>query len=338
MFSKVFLKCLIYIQTKISKIQSYLNKEYLIYSNKNQLNIKGKILRKDLLFKIAKDISEYVLKNNINLGQFIENLDQESKDVVKETLDKIYYIYTHNVLEISKLFSLEEKIKTQEIKKEIKRLKKRVFLPVDLYEPSIFYYKTGLIFVPQKIFGYLKNKDFIDGGAYIGDSALIYEIFYQPRKIYAFEPELENFNDIFLTIKMNNLKKVIPINKGLGDKEEKLKICRGGPISNIKKDGIQNVNMITIDSYVFNNNLNVGLIKLYVEGFELNALRGAKNTIKKFKPVLLIAIYHNGEQFFKTIQYIQKITLDYKFIIKKLDPSSPIYEIELIAWPLSISS
>ncbi|KKM95531.1 hypothetical protein LCGC14_1187320, partial [marine sediment metagenome] len=51
------------------------------------------------------------------------------------------------------------------------------------------------------------------------------------------------------------------------------------------------VESTTIDSYVKERNLKVGLIKLDIEGHGLKALEGAKNTIKKYKPMLLISIY-----------------------------------------------
>lgn len=45
------------------------------------------------------------------------------------------------------------------------------------------------------------------------------------------------------------------------------------------------VDMLTIDSLDLPQ---VGLIKLDVEGFELDALKGAKNTISKYKPVMYV--------------------------------------------------
>lgn len=92
------------------------------------------------------------------------------------------------------------------------------------------------------------------------------------------------------------------------------------------------MDIISIDEYVEKNNLSVGLIKMDIEGYELKALEGAKKTIKKFKPILLIGIYHNPEELFNTKQYIQDILPNYEFKIKHLADIRPLAEIHLIAW------
>lgn len=330
MLSKILLKTLDYIKNKISIIE-------VIYGKKNpyisaEFALKKNTLREKDHFPIFKDISEYIIKNEIKVEDFIKDLDYISKETITRVLKRAYYLYTHNVLEMKKIFSLEEIIETREVNECLKILKKKLKLPINKYEASIFYYKCGLKYVPQNVLNFSKNKDFIDGGAYVGDSSLIFENFSQPRKIYAFEPEKSNYNLLLKTIKINDLKKIIPINKGLGEKEENLKIKSSGIRSQISEEGDQEVNITTIDKFVFKNNLSIGLIKLDVEGFELEILKGAEKTIKKFKPILLIAIYHNGKQFFETIKNIQIITSGYKFIIRKLDPTTPFVDTELIAW------
>ena len=60
----------------------------------------------------------------------------------------------------------------------------------------------------------------------------------------------------------------------------------------------------TIDSYDFNN---VDFIKMDVEGHELEALKGAENTIRKFKPPIYIEIVNKNAYIFLThLDYRQK--------------------------------
>jgi hypothetical protein len=47
-------------------------------------------------------------------------------------------------------------------------------------------------------------------------------------------------------------------------------------------------------------------------------LAGAINTIKKQKPVLLLSIYHNANDFFEIKPLIESWNLGYKFKIRKL--------------------
>ena len=121
----------------------------------------------------------------------------------------------------------------------------------------------------------------------------MFERYFQPHFIYSFEPNNNNnnFELIKKAIKLNDLKKVIPIKLALGNKQENVKLTDDGLASATDLDGDIEVESTTIDSYVKERNLKVGLIKLDIEGHGLKALEGAKNTIKKYKPMLLISIY-----------------------------------------------
>ena len=168
-----------------------------------------------------------------------------------------------------------------------------------------------------------------------GDSALVFEKFYNPNKVYAFEPEIKNYNLMLETIKRNNLNRVIPIRIALGNKEDVIRIKDFNASSYISDNGENEIKMTTIDKFVDDKNLSVGLIKMDIEGYELNAVKGAENTVKKFKPVLLISIYHNGKEFFEIPPYIKKLNLYYRYIIRKLSPLKPFYETVLIVWDKS---
>ncbi len=73
------------------------------------------------------------------------------------------------------------------------------------------------------------------------------------------------------------------LNNNIDDKYEKIKI-------NLKK--LDDLNL-----------QNISLIKIDVEGFELEALEGGKQTIIQNKPVILIEIWkHNKDKYFDWIQ------------------------------------
>ena len=76
-----------------------------------------------------------------------------------------------------------------------------------------------------------------------------------------------------------------------------------------------------------------GLIKADIEGDEIPFLYGAKNTIAKYRPILLISIYHNPEQFFKMKPLIESWNLDYHMMIRKLSPATLVSETTLICIP-----
>ena len=84
-------------------------------------------------------------------------------------------------------------------------------------------------------------------------------------------------------------------------------------------DGI--ITSISIDDFVEEYNLtSVDYIKMDIEGAEPIALKGAIETIKKFKPKLAIAIYHSTgkhgmDDFVNIPAYINNLDLGYKLYL-----------------------
>lgn len=167
---------------------------------------------------------------------------------------------------------------------------------------------------------YLKDKDIIDAGAFVGDSALIRSK-YTEENVYAFEPTRQSYELMLETIKMNNRKNIVPVKKGIGaeDSVEIANIFSSGSSAkfDIGTGEKEEIELTSIDKYVEENELNVGLIKSDVEGFEQELLRGAIKTIFDKRPILLISIYHTMDDFFYIKPLIDSWNLGYKFRVAK---------------------
>jgi hypothetical protein len=71
----------------------------------------------------------------------------------------------------------------------------------------------------------------------------------------------------------------------------------------------------TLDAYAEEHGLEVGLIKADIEGAEPAFLQGARETIIKHRPILLISIYHYPDDFFGIKPMIESWDLGYGFKI-----------------------
>lgn len=78
--------------------------------------------------------------------------------------------------------------------------------------------------------------------------------------------------------------------------------------------------MTAIDEFIEENNLKqIDFIKLDVEGNEIEAIKGAEKSIKRFKPNLAICIYHKAEHLYKIPLLIKEINRDYRIFIDHYD-------------------
>jgi hypothetical protein len=136
------------------------------------------------------------------------------------------------------------------------------------------------------------------------------------------------------TIHLNALKNVIPLNLGLGSKDEFVNIVSelsASRYSSVPASNTEPTHVTTLDDFVRKNNLNVGLIKVDVEGFEKELLKGAVNTIETQQPSLLLSIYHSGDDFFDIKKTIEQLNLGYRFKIRQQFAGSALPETLLIA-------
>jgi hypothetical protein len=71
---------------------------------------------------------------------------------------------------------------------------------------------------------------------------------------------------------------------------------------------------ISIDEFVLENNIErVNLIKLDIEGAELETLKGAVETIRRYKPQLAVCLYHKHSDFWEIPRFLKELVPDYEF-------------------------
>lgn len=145
----------------------------------------------------------------------------------------------------------------------------------------------------------------INAGAYKGESSIIFgNLVFPYGKVYAFEPSEQNFN----ILKNIYHSCIIPINFALSNYTGKgilsthevpkgyLMVDPTGFEKYIGTNNLSEINVTYIDKFCKDNKIDtVDLIKIDVEGQELNVLKGAKRTIKNKDIVLIIEIHNQTE-------------------------------------------
>lgn len=161
----------------------------------------------------------------------------------------------------------------------------------------------------------LGDKEIIaDLGAYNGDTV---EEFLKAtggtaEKIYALEPDRKNFAK--LVRNTEHLPFVDARNVAAYKENTFLNFKKSaGRQSKISDEG-EKIQAITVDSL---NDKTISLLKMDIEGSELDAIAGAENTIKAYKPKLYICAYHRNEDMFSIPLAISEIRDDYKFYFRQ---------------------
>lgn len=272
--------------------------------------------------------------DSINFEQayrsLIKDLDDKSILTVTKIIARVLYLKDKTIKDVGDFFSINEKKLINDNRNELYNniisfgpecyAFNGYFMPINNFEESTFIENYGLDFISKEK---LKNKDVIDAGAYVGDSSIVFERNLKAiNKIYAFEPV--HFKNLLKTIKMNESKKIIPINLALSDKKSRVELKgegMGASISysedTIGLNEIAHCDSISLDEYVEKNNLHIGLIKTDLEGYEMTFLKGALETIKQQRPTMIISIYHSAQDFFGIKAFIENLHLGYKFKIFK---------------------
>lgn len=202
----------------------------------------------------------------------------------------------------------------------------------------------GLTDLPDGVLDKVNGKAIIDGGAFIGDTIPVFRYVFPQSVAYCFEPSANNFGEMTRMFKHEIEEHwVKPIPQGLGntpgsmqlnkiqgqvDSKASLKTDYG----NVHPELTEQIQITTVDEFVKSQNLEIGLIKLDVEGFEPEALQGALTTLREQKPLLVIAIYHTPEEFYELKDYISSLNLGYKFAIRRSSFTVSQGELVLIAY------
>jgi len=181
------------------------------------------------------------------------------------------------------------------------------------------YYEHNVIYFLDKIVKSYNNPVLLDVGASCGYYSIRYSKFC--RQIFSFEPVTNTYKYLEKNIRINNIQNVTPMKIGLSDLNEEKTINLYNNSANnsiferkipagyqLKKIGDETIVLRKLDELIEAGTVLVpDIIKVDVEGAELQFLNGAKKTILQHRPTFLLE-YAEGTS--KDAGYAKEILLD----------------------------
>jgi FkbM family methyltransferase len=165
---------------------------------------------------------------------------------------------------------------------------------------------------------YADDEVYVDGGAFDGDTVRLFQArtFGRFERIYAFEPDPETF--VRLRQNFATEPRVEPINAGLHCRKGALRFrddaSRGAIFA---PDGEVEIDVTTIDDVL--GDRPVTFIKMNIEGAEIDALHGAAQAIRRWRPKLAISAYHRPSDLWRIPRLVRELNADYRLYLRQHD-------------------
>jgi len=154
-----------------------------------------------------------------------------------------------------------------------------------------------------------RRKDVVfDIGAHMGFFTA--KVARHVKEVIAFEPDPYNFRFLLTNIKHNELSNVRAFNYALGERDCNTFLKRGygyGRTKVTESNTGYKVKMKTLDTLVKEQEITPGVIKLDTEGYEIKVLHGARFTLARFRPKLVIACYHYPKEPEDVVKYLSEL-------------------------------
>jgi len=177
-----------------------------------------------------------------------------------------------------------------------------------IQSPSKRQYKAAQTWLrwPNYLVTYLDNpKTIIDVGANIGYSSIFFARNYPDTTIHAIEPVKDNFS--YLLLNVAEYDNIVAYRMALGAIRGTLTLSMPDPDKNLGKMsaygiGIraETVTMYPMDELAVKD---VDFIKMDVEGYELEVLKGATNILNKYAPLIQMEVNDDAEEYLFSIGY-----------------------------------
>jgi FkbM family methyltransferase len=178
-------------------------------------------------------------------------------------------------------------------------------------------------YFPSDLFAWSDDEWIFDGGAYDGDTIRALSAIHGGRfgHLLAAEPDPANFEKLMTTVAdlPRDIRERVELRQvALGSESRTLHFAATGTASSATRTeasaGTIAVQAATIDALV--GGRRPTFIKLDIEGFEIDALRGGRETIRRDGPVLAVCVYHLQDHLWKIPLMLRGWRADYAFFLR----------------------
>lgn len=188
-----------------------------------------------------------------------------------------------------------------------------------------------------------KSGDFVlDLGGCWGNTALYFAHHCGPAgRVFSFEFIEENLRIFHANLSLNPqlAERIRIVRSPVWSKSgEVVKAAAMGPGTSIVPDQAGQAGLsfrtTAIDDFVESEGIpKVDFLKMDIEGAELEALKGAEQTIRRWRPEMAVAVYHRVRDFWEIPDWIEKLGLGYEIYLRHFTIHE--YETILFANPKS---
>ncbi len=177
------------------------------------------------------------------------------------------------------------------------------------------------LYFPEGIFELGNDEIFLDCGTFDGDSIrwFIERSKGKYERIIGFEPDTATYQKLVDNFASNA--RVETVNKGVYSNEDILHFdnagTRGSLLSKPGEKSAISIPVCSIDDVMSGGRATY--IKMNIEGAEIAAIKGARQTILKWQPKLAISVYHRPADLWEIAAVIDTISPNYTFYLRQHD-------------------
>jgi FkbM family methyltransferase len=180
------------------------------------------------------------------------------------------------------------------------RVKDPVYFPPDLYELN-------------------DAEVFVDCGAYEGDTieSLLSLTSFGRGTVFAFEPDPLTFarlEQYHAKLKQGARSRIHISRKAVGQRAGSISFAMTGTPASAVGSGDTVVECVPLDDAL--KGVHPTIIKMDIEGSEIDALNGAADIIRAHRPILAISAYHTQNHFWEIPQLIKQLCSDYHIFLR----------------------